>query len=210
MGTRERQERERRAMEEEIIATALAMVRAEGAANLSLREVAKRMEYSSAALYRYFEDKAALVGAICGRGFAELAARLRGVPRDLPPAERLFAQAQAYLRFAAEEPQLYTLMFVDVLPGRDEGRSLFSPEQLRGDSAFGALYELLAEGAAEGAFRLTPDEIMPASIGAWALVHGYAMLQIRTPGLWSPELIAAGLRTLVRGILNKTGAPAPA
>ena len=78
-------------MAEEIVATSLAMVRAEGAANLSLREVAERMEYSSAALYRYFPDKAALVAELCQRGFADLARRLRAVPTDRPPAERLLA-----------------------------------------------------------------------------------------------------------------------
>jgi AcrR family transcriptional regulator len=202
MGSRERQERERLAMEEEIIATALAMVRAEGAANLSLRRVAERMEYSSAALYRYFEDKAALVAALCTRGFAELAARVRAVPADLPPAERLQAQGDAYLRFAAEEPHLYTLMFVDVLPRSPAMAPSPPPEALIDDAAFGQLYRGLADGAASGAFRLAPDQVLPAAIGAWALVHGYAMLRTRFPDAVTPALTAVGLRALAAGLAS--------
>lgn len=201
MGTRERQERERRAMEEAIIATALAMVRAEGAANLSLRRVAERMEYSSAALYRYFADKAALVEVLCARGFADLAARLRAVPDDAPPGERLVAQGEAYLRFAADEPQLYTLMFVAILPGPTTTTTLPPVEVLIENVAFGHLYRVLADGAASGAFRLAPPEVLPAALSAWALMHGYAMLRTRFPDWVSPALIRAGMLTLGAGLV---------
>lgn len=194
-----RQEREHRAMEEEIIATALAMVRAEGAANLSLREVAKRMEYSSAAIYRYFDDKPALVGTVIQRGFRELTARLQAVSTALPAEERLVALGQAYLSFAADEPQLYTLMFVNVLPGPTSHAGASLADMLIGDSAFSVLYNTVGEAITSGAFRLNQVDQLPVSIAAWALVHGYAMLRIRTPGLLTHEMIRLGLVGQVRG-----------
>jgi AcrR family transcriptional regulator len=203
VGGGSRQERERRAMEEEIITTALAIVRSEGAANLSLRELAKRIDYSSAALYRYFDDKAALIQAVCQRGFRELAARLRGVPADLPADRRLPRLAEAYLRFAAEEGHLYTLMFVDLLPG-PPGPPGPTPAPLAdlliGDTAFQVLYQTIAAGAASGRLRLTSDEVLGASIATWALVHGYAMLQQRLPGLLTERLIQTGLAVQLAGL----------
>jgi AcrR family transcriptional regulator len=197
-----RQERERRAMEEEIVATSLAMVRAEGAANLSLRRVAERMEYSSAALYRYFPDKAALVDEICRRGFAELSRRLTAVPDALPPLERLARSARAYLQFAADEPHLYTLMFVDMLPGPANQPAPITVEHLLGDTAFGAIHRVLAEGAAAGAFRLAPERVLPATLASWALVHGLAMLRARMPGAFDEATLAAALALVATGLTS--------
>ncbi len=194
MVSQARRERERRSMEEEIIATALAMVRAEGATNLSLRRVAEQMEYSSAALYRYFPDKAALVAELCRRGFAEFARRLEAVPTDLPAAERLLALGEAYLRFAADEPHLYTLMFVDVLPGQGAGAAPTMPEHFLGDRAFATLHRAVADGATSGQLTLTPDLVMPATLSAWAHVHGYAMLRLRFPQVFSDAAVRQGLQ----------------
>jgi AcrR family transcriptional regulator len=195
-----RQERERLAMEEEIVATALAMVRAEGVANLSLREVAKRMEYSSAALYRYFPDKAALVDELCRRGFVLLTARLRGVPASLPPAERLRRAGLAYLRFAADEPHLYTMMFVDMLPGEAAAPQSYTGAQLRNDAAFAALYDVLADGVAAGAFHITDDDLLAVALAFWALVHGYALLRARWPNAFTTSAMELGFTTLIAGI----------
>lgn len=190
-------------MEEEIVATSLAMVRAEGAANLSLREVAKRIEYSSAALYRYFPDKAALVAELCRRGFAELARRLRAVPADLAPAERLLQTGLAYLRFAADEPQLYTLMFVDVMPGQPSTpNSIEAPHLLR-DDAFAALHAVLADGAAAGAFQLSAEHLLPTALAHWALVHGSAMLRARFPRAFDEAAVRRGLEHFTRGIVAR-------
>lgn len=193
MGSQARRERERRSMEEEIIATALAMVRAEGAANLSLRRVAEQMEYSSAALYRYFPDKAALVGVLCDRGFAELAARLEAVPADLPAGERLLALGEAYLRFAAEEPHLYTLMFVDMLPGPAGQDGPSDPRQFLSSPAFAILHQAVAGGGGDRLGR-SPDVVLPAAISAWALVHGFAMLRVRFPRALDDDFIRRSLR----------------
>ena len=195
-----RQERERMALTEEIVATSLALVRAEGAANLSLREVAKRIDYSSAALYRYFPDKAALVAELCQRGFADLARRLRTVSTDRPPAERLLATGLVYLRFAADEPQLYTLMFVDVLPGEPSEPAPIEARHLLDDAAFGALYAVLADGAAAGAFRLAAEQLLPTALAHWALVHGYAMLRVRFPRAFDEAAVRLGLENFTRGI----------
>jgi AcrR family transcriptional regulator len=200
MVSKARRERERRTMEEEILSTALAMVRQHGLANLSLRAVAEQMEYSSAALYRYFPDKAALVTALAERGFGELTARLAAVPTDLPAAERILALGRAYLRFAAEEPHFYTMMFVAMLPGDRPPPGPDRPEALLGNSAFALLHEAVADGAAAGAFPIPADQVLPTTYAAWALVHGYAMLRVRFPALFSQTLIDTGLRSLLHSL----------
>lgn len=208
-----RQERERRAMEEEIVRVALTMIRADGAANLSMRRIAQEIEYSSAALYRYFKDKSALVDRVCELGFQQLATRLQESSSALPFPERLIALGEAYIQFAVDEPHLYTLMFVHLLPDppnpRDhpeptatsEPRPLL-PEHLVYNIAFAVLHTAVTAGAEQGGFRPTPEERLSASIAVWALVHGYAMLRIRMPLQLSEPLLRSGLRTMMNGLLT--------
>ena len=51
------------------IETALQIIATKGIENLSLREVARRLKVSHGAPYKHFDNKEALVAAICERGF---------------------------------------------------------------------------------------------------------------------------------------------
>lgn len=67
------------------------MVRARGAINLSLSEVAAACGMSQSSFYRYFPSKEAFFEAIAGRWFEELNQIMEDVvASDLPPREKLF------------------------------------------------------------------------------------------------------------------------
>jgi AcrR family transcriptional regulator len=67
------------------------MVRARGAINLSLSEVAAACGMSQSSFYRYFASKEAFFEAIAGRWFEELNQIMEEVvASDLPPREKLF------------------------------------------------------------------------------------------------------------------------
>ncbi|MDK2757761.1 MAG: TetR/AcrR family transcriptional regulator [Blastomonas fulva] len=67
------------------------MVRARGAINLSLSEVAAACGMSQSSFYRYFPSKEAFFEAIAGRWFEELNQIMEEVvASDLPPREKLF------------------------------------------------------------------------------------------------------------------------
>ncbi len=106
--TRERRNRRTR---EQILATAREIVLESGVDGLSLREVARRLDYSPGALYTYFADKDALVDALTAGVFGELGRYFERVPQDLPVPERLAALGRAYLDFASESPEQYLLVF---------------------------------------------------------------------------------------------------
>ena len=74
-----RRERNRIATLAEIKATARAQMAERGAAALSLREVARQMGMSSAAIYRYFANRDELVTALIVDAYADLAAALDAV-----------------------------------------------------------------------------------------------------------------------------------
>ena len=105
--------RERRAARtrEAILDAAREMISERGAHGLSLREVARRIDYSPAGLYEYFGNKDELVAAVVAQGFERFSRYLLGVPIDLPPRDYLLELGMAYIRFAVENPQHFMLIF---------------------------------------------------------------------------------------------------
>src|SRR5260370_25151373 len=78
------------------------LVEKRGLSSLSLREAARRAGVSHNAPYRHFPDRESLLAAIAAEGFAMLGERLKGrAGRE---------KAEAYVRFAIENPQRFRLM----------------------------------------------------------------------------------------------------
>jgi AcrR family transcriptional regulator len=109
--TRERRSRRTR---EQILETARALVLETGVDGLSLREVARRLDYSPGALYTYFADKDALLDAMTAGVFEGLGRYFERVPEGLPAPRRLDGLGVAYLDFATENPEQYLLVFTRI------------------------------------------------------------------------------------------------
>ncbi len=96
-----------------LIDASLKIIATEGAEALTLRSAAREAGVSHAAPYAHFEDKEDLVAAVKDEGFKELqqilSASLAALPDD--SETRVAAMAVEYLRFAAEQPAKYTVMF---------------------------------------------------------------------------------------------------
>src|ERR1700686_2180764 len=69
MGIKERQERDREAVQRAILDAARDLFVAEGYPNVSIRKIAERIEYSPAALYAYFPSKDDIFFALAEEGF---------------------------------------------------------------------------------------------------------------------------------------------
>ena len=114
----ERRRRNHEEMRQAILAAARAVMREQGVAALSLREVARRVRLQAPSLYAYFPSKAALYDAL----FLETIRRYRA-DRDRAIAAhptfwgQLHARLEAYLRFAQQHPELYQLTFERPVPG---------------------------------------------------------------------------------------------
>ena len=90
-----------------------AIVIAEGADVVSLRELARRAGVSHAAPRYHFPDRQTLLSALAERGFEQLYAEVRAAMDQtaLPRAQRLTAAALAFVSFARERAHLVELMF---------------------------------------------------------------------------------------------------
>lgn len=133
----------------------------------SLNELARRIGVSSAAPYRHFEDRNAILDAIADEGYGHFHAGLKqAIAESADAGDAIRRIGIAYLRFAARHPSFFKIMFRD----RD-GR----PHDV-GPASFETLVDTVA--AAQGAGRLydgMSPRVMARSI--WAILHGAATLE---------------------------------
>jgi AcrR family transcriptional regulator len=144
--------------------------------------VAREVGVSATAIYRHFPDKGALLRAIAERGFALMGEmQLQAASRASGKAA-FAASGAAYVHFALAHPAVFRLMFASAPP-----RDLFSldfcdlsmPLRLLRDH----VAALAPPGATEAARKI-------ASIHAWSLVHGLAVLALDGMVLVDDEMIA--------------------
>ena len=82
------------------------------ASQLSLREVARAAQVSHTAPYHYFTDRQGLIRAVGVEAMRRLLqAQCTAVQAQDAPRERLLALGHAYVRFAANEPHAFALVF---------------------------------------------------------------------------------------------------
>ncbi len=165
---------------------------------------------STAAPYRHFADRTALVAAVIGRGFEDLTVRIRA-GRDSHPAgtmDSIIAMGQAYVAFAADDGSLFQLMWGKRFYGIE--RKHMAPA---GDACFNVLLE--AVDAFRRARDLTGVDTLTVALPLWTLVHGTASLVLGdcyeavAPGTDPGALVATATRAYLTGLLVEVGDQRP-
>jgi AcrR family transcriptional regulator len=144
---------------------ALAAIAENGAAALSLRDVARRAGVSHAAPAHHFGDKAGVLTAIAVEGFELLTAATSAATEQ---TGSLIEGGIAYIRFALEHPAHYEVMFrpdlydqndETLIKARDDGATVLSDAVRR---------------------SLGPDandqDVLSGVIASWSFAHGFASL----------------------------------
>ena len=157
-----------------LVAAAVELIERNGHEGFSLREAAREVGVSANAAYRHFEDRSALLTAVARNGFDQLSRGMqRAMGAELSAVARLKAVGRAYVEFALEHPDLFSVMFSAhgvpqmVSPRKGgQGDESPSPYELLGR----VLDELVVEGV------LPPASRVGAELKAWSAVHGFARL----------------------------------
>jgi AcrR family transcriptional regulator len=144
-----------------------------GAADLSLRGLARAAGVSATAVYRHFPDKAALLGALAEAGLDRLGATQQVAAQQAEaqgPLASFAASGSAYVRFALAHPALFRLIWSTAPTG-----DLFAASVADSHPAMTGLRNGIAA-------ILPPDASAEAqraaALSCWSLVHGLAMLAL--------------------------------
>ena len=199
-------------LREALIAAALDLIARKGPAGFTFADAARWAGVSSAAPYRHFRDRDALIADIARRGFELFEMHLArawddGRPDPFAAFENV---GRAYLAFARDEPAYYSAMFEAGIP-LDSDPGL----RLAADRAFAVL-----RTASETLCARLPKERRPPalmmSLHVWALSHGIAALfgradaGRRTLPMTPEELLEAAVLVYLRGLglIGEPGAKA--
>lgn len=149
---------------------------------VTLRAVARHVGISAPSIYAHFPDREAIVDAIVDTGFADFNAAMRAAIAGVSnPVERLRAGCGAYVRFAAERPNRYKLIFERQY--REAGPDQPVPTIRR--QSFEALVALVQQCIDAGLSASTDAQLDSTAI--WVALHGYATLHALQPGWPWPD-----------------------
>jgi AcrR family transcriptional regulator len=216
MGTKERREREKENLRQEILDAARQLFLKNGYENVSMRQIAAKIEYSPTTIYLYFKNKSELFHSLCEEAFAKLEKELDGIVKvdgnatDCPkhvtgasfdPVGCLRKGAEAYIRFGLHYPNHYRLLFLT--PHPEDRDPEFQYQGSEGEKSFRYLLEIVSVGVEQGKFRKS-DPLMLAQ-ACWSVMHGITSLlitQMDFPWVKKEALIEGVVETLVRGVVR--------
>jgi AcrR family transcriptional regulator len=163
-------------LRERVLRASVELIDEQGLEALSMREVARRANVSHQAPYHHFPDRAAILAAICERGFELLTQRLQRAREGSKGAfDEIERASVAYITFACEESAYFRVMFRPELVHQERYPNVVNTA----DSAFAHVPQMLAACVHEG-LRVDPNEEAMV-IALWSMVHGCACLLIDGP-----------------------------
>lgn len=144
---------------------------------VSMREIAKGIGYSATSIYSYYEDKEAVLRAICDTDFLALASSLSDILQIEDPVDRMVALGTGYAQFALSHPSHYRIMFMTPHAGCEPEKSSVEQHNAEQD-AYMQLKTVVTAVYEAGRFRpeLTDVDLIAQTI--WAGMHGVCALQI--------------------------------
>jgi AcrR family transcriptional regulator len=138
-----------------------------GAANLSLRRLAKASGVSHAAPAHHFRDKRGVFTAIATEAFELLHDSQRRTGDGLAAEDTLLPLAVNYIHFAIEHPSHFEVMWRPDLYDPDDPDLAVAKMQV---------FEVFYRSVAHAVGELPVDEFDEAVAAAWSTVHGFATL----------------------------------
>ena len=177
-----------------LLARAVEVVDERGAADLSLRELARDVGVSHAAPRRHFADRQALLDALAVEGFDRLGEDLRAAVDRAGPAfdARLEELARAYLAFATHHAALLELMWA--AKRRQESDALHAAA----NHSLATMLDVIADAQASG--ELAPGDRERVAIPIFATLQG--LTAMANGGMLDAEQVDEALTVAIEQLLD--------
>jgi AcrR family transcriptional regulator len=198
MGVKERRERDKANIREEILDAARTLFVKEGYENVSIRKIAEKIEYSPGTIYLYFRDKGEILERICEETFGKLEQRMHAINRDpANPLDGLRRGLRTYIQFGLDNPNHYIVTFVQAKQLPEE----YQPKA--GVNCFDNLRQAVRRCVEAG--QLNWEDVEEVAQALWAGAHGVTSLLITSkfPFIEPNRLVDRMVYILIEGIRKR-------
>jgi AcrR family transcriptional regulator len=162
---------------------------------VSMRKIAKEINYSATTIYLYFKDKDALFQTLLRETFRKLSQAVAMAVTHRDPVAGLYQAMKACVTFGLEHPEHYRLLFM-VRPSLAVSRGATRDI---GEEAFNLLRHQVGLCIHKG--RIVESDQDLVAQGAWAVVHGLTSSLLSQPGLRPQRVVDHALGSYLRGLL---------
>lgn len=180
-------------LRDHLIAATRSLIESHGSEQFKVADACRYAGVSTAAPYRHFSDRQALLEAVAVAGFHDLRdeARAAGAKHANGSIDAVSAIGKAYVAFACREPNLFRLMFGQSAKDTEHARHATSlvenackgvtvnPDNNACETAGRECYEVLLEQLVVTLECQSIDEaVVRAAFPLWTFVHGLSFLVI--------------------------------
>ena len=164
----ERRKRDIERIKKQILQAARKLARNNGWQGVSIRNIAKEIEYTPPVIYEHYKDgKEEILATLERQGFDQLSESLKKARKvGKTPQEQWVNMSEAFWNFAFDNPDLYQVMFN--LQGIQSAPADTKAIQVTGQSVLDSLKYLHTFPADRERFFLT----------WWAISHGYVSMKM--------------------------------
>lgn len=194
------------ALKEACVQAAREVIAAQGIEHLSLREVARHLGVSHQAPYRHYPSRDHLLAEVMRRCFESFARSLDARARHDEPAADLESLGRQYLRYAAEHPLEYRLMFGTPWPEPAEHPALVRDAVHAFDVLRGVLRRMYGDSEA------LRSHVDLQAMFIWSAMHGLAGIAQGQVLAWlnlAPQVQAGAADHVMRMVEAALHASAP-
>ena len=184
MSIKERKEKEKRDLERKILKAAERLYADGGYEKLSMRNIAKTIDYSPATIYRFFKNKNHLLTTIANNTYSNLTRRFEKIKqkKSQSPFKTLEMLIREYIIFCLEIPDIYKL-YVNLCSFEIKDNGLY---EIIGENRYRIFHswqfyieKLIKSG------NLKINNSMTAVVLIFNTSDGYIINKIKHPNLYS-------------------------
>lgn len=200
LSIKDRKEKHQQDLRQAILDAAEALFLKQGFENVSMRKIAKNIDYSPTTIYLYFRDKREIFTCLLEQYFQRLLEIMQRIQTENQgsPIACIEKGMRAYTMFALEHPNYYKLAFL-LTPHLDVQD--YQKDESVGTQVFGTLRANVAACIEEGLFRET--DVDAAAQVIWSINHGLTALLITNPNFpWvqREKLIDTQIACTIKGM----------
>ena len=204
MSIEDRREMEKKIIRKKIIHAASEILSEEGYEKLSIRRIARSIEYSPGIIYHYFKDKGEIVALVVEEGYGKILKGINEVSIDAENPEKTIEKAlRNYIQLMLEQPQLFRAVLLNDIEAIQEKVNMLEEGVSKERMTIQGLCKLVKLGIEKGKFRNMDVELTAQII--WTSTYGLLsrlILEKNIPQQQKERLINHHFDILINGLLK--------